>query len=966
MGVGDLERDHHLRVVVHHRPSLLRVLDPPHRRDPRLRELSLGGEAVDHRGRVAQHARELRQHEQRDCDHDDAGKDRAQPTDDVAGDRPDQAAQDHQGPQANQGNLSDLHRARALRQGLLCAGIRVDRACRARLGVGALLLRIAHGLLLRIAHGLLLRITHGLLLRRIAHGLLLRITTRRLLLVATRRLLRIPTRRLLLIATRLLKTRTRLCAPKSWIVHRATIYRDHRVDSSKKWLLSRLQANPDPDAGSGPNLASGHSAHYLAPVTATRASAPPLFGRRKHWARRYGVAPFLPTSRAEMEALGWEACDVVLITGDAYVDHVSFGAAVIGRVLEHQGFRVGILAQPDWEDPEAFLELGVPELFWGVTGGNMDSLVNHYTSDRKPRSDDAYTAGGGAGGRPDRAVSVYAQRCREANAKIGADTPVVIGGIEASLRRIAHYDYWSDMVRRSVLLDAKAEMLIYGNAERAIVELTHRLAEREPIAAIQDLRGTAFPRRQNDKPAGWIEIDSAEVDQPSGLVSLRRKALKHPRERTVVRLPSYDKVRNDKILYAHASRVLHQEANPHNGRALVQRHGKREVWINPPPVPLSSDEMDAVYELPYQRRPHPRYEQAGNIPAYEMIKTSVMLMRGCFGGCSFCSITEHEGRIIQSRSQDSVLREIERIRDTVPGFTGIISDVGGPTANMWRLGCKDPAVEAACRRPSCVYPGICENLRTDHSDLIQLYRKARALPGIKRVFVASGLRYDLAVESPEYVKELVQHHVGGYLKIAPEHVAEGPLSKMMKPGVGTYERFKTLFERYSKQAGKQQYLIPYFIAAHPGTSDEDMLELALWLKQNGFRPDQVQAFLPSPMATATAMYHSGRNPLKPITRSDDGERVATVKSLQTRRLHKAFLRYHDPNNWPLLRAALQRMGRADLIGNGKQHLVPNWQPAGTGQVGEGKRRKSGNKKTRGQPRKGTALTQHTGLPPRRK
>jgi uncharacterized radical SAM protein YgiQ len=684
----------------------------------------------------------------------------------------------------------------------------------------------------------------------------------------------------------------------------------------------------------------------------TRASAPPLFGRRKHWAHRFGVAPFLPTSRAEMDALGWDSCDVILVTGDAYVDHVSFGAAVIGRTLEHQGFRVGILAQPDWQDPHAFAELGPPNLFWGVTGGNMDSLVNHYTSDRKPRSDDAYTPGGAAGARPDRAVIVYTARCREVHKGV----PVVIGGIEASLRRIAHYDYWSDKVRRSVLLDSKADILVYGNAERAILELAHRLADGEPVNEIRDVRGTAVAVRE--LPEGFVEIDSSEVDQPKGLVSIRRKAqLAHPREHTAVRMPSFEAVRDDKVLYAHASRVLHQEANPHNGRALIQRHGKREVWLNPPPVPLTTAEMDAVFELPYQRRPHPRYE-AAKIPAYEMIKTSVMIMRGCFGGCSFCSITEHEGRIIQSRSQDSVLREIEQIRDTVPGFTGIISDVGGPTANMWRLGCKDPKIEAACRRPSCVYPGICENLSTDHSDLIGLYRKARALPGIKRVFVASGLRYDLAVESPEYVRELASHHVGGYLKIAPEHIAEGPLSKMMKPGVGTYDRFKALFDRYSEQAGKEQYLIPYFIAAHPGTTDEDMLELALWLKRNRFRPDQVQAFLPSPMATASAMYHTGKNPLKPLSRDAAAEEVPIPKGLEIRRLHKAFLRYHDPNNWPMLREALRRMGREDLIGNGKKHLVPSWQPAGTGDAREGRRGKGGR------PRKGTALTQHTGLPPR--
>jgi uncharacterized radical SAM protein YgiQ len=690
---------------------------------------------------------------------------------------------------------------------------------------------------------------------------------------------------------------------------------------------------------------------YAAPVPVTRASAPPLFaGRRKYWAHRFGVAPFLPTSRAEMDALGWDSCDVILVTGDAYVDHASFGAAVIGRVLEHQGFRVGVIAQPDWKDADAFTQLGAPNLFWGVTGGNMDSLVNHYTSDRKHRSDDAYTPGGTSGSRPDRAVIVYTQRCRQ----VASGVPVIIGGIEASLRRIAHYDYWSDKVRRSVLLDAKADVLVYGNAERSILEIAEHLGAGRPTTELMGIRGTAVSVRE--LPPGFVEIDSSDVDQPKDLVRLRRTvAATHPREHTVVRLPSFESVRHDEVLYAQASRVLHQEANPHNGRALVQKHGDREVWINPPPVPLTTTEMDAVFELPYGRRPHPRYGEA-KIPAYEMIKTSVMIMRGCFGGCTFCSITEHEGRIIQSRSKDSVLREIEQIRDTVPGFTGVISDVGGPTANMWRLGCKDPAIEAACRRPSCVYPGICENLDTDHSALIQLYREARALPGIKKVLVASGLRYDLAVESPEYVRELATHHVGGYLKIAPEHVAEGPLSKMMKPGVGTYERFKSLFDRFSEQAGKQQYLIPYFIAAHPGTTDEDMLELALWLKQNEFRPDQVQAFLPSPMATATAMYHTQRNPLRRLSRDASAEQVSVPQGLAIRRLHKAFLRYHDPENWPMLREALGRMGRHDLIGNGSYHLVPRHQPAGTG--GHGKRRK--------RPRKGSALTQHTGLPPRGK
>ena len=664
-----------------------------------------------------------------------------------------------------------------------------------------------------------------------------------------------------------------------------------------------------------------------------------LFSHRKHWAARFGTAPFLPMSRAEMDALGWDRCDVILVTGDAYVDHPSFGMAIIGRLLEAQGFRVGILAQPDWSSAADFERLGEPALFFGITAGNMDSMVNRYTADRRIRSDDAYTPGGVAGRRPDRSVIVYAQRVREAY----KDAPLVIGGIEASLRRVAHFDYWSEKVRRSILLDARADLLVFGNAERAIVDIAHRLARRELVGQITDLRGTVFARRAI--PADWVEIDATSLDTLPAPVP---NAL---RERSVVRLPSYEAVRDDPVLYAHASRIVHVESNPGNARALVQRHGDTEIWLNPPPIPLTTKEMDAVYELPYRRVPHPSYG-AQKIPAYEMIRFSVAIQRGCFGGCTFCSITEHEGRIIQSRSEPSVLREIEAIRDQVPGFTGIISDLGGPTANMYRLACKSREIEAACRRPSCVYPGVCPNLNTDHSALVHLYRSARALPGVKKVLIASGVRYDLAVESPEYVRELAQHHVGGYLKIAPEAVSEEPLRHMMKPGIGTYDRFKALFDKYSREAGKEQYLIPYFIAAHPGTRDEDMLELALWLKRNGFRADQVQAFLPGPMATATAMYHSGRNPLRRVTRAS--ETVHVPKGLRVRRLHKAFLRYHDANNWPVLREALKRMGRADLIGNGKHQLVPSWQPAGTGNAAEGRRRPQDG----AQPMR----TQHTGLP----
>ena len=781
----------------------------------------------------------------------------------------------------------------------------------------------------------------------------------------------------------------------------------------------------------------------LLDVSSFPRSAKPLSSYRKHWAARFGTAKFLPMSRAEMEVLGWDSCDIVLVTGDAYVDHPSFGMAVIGRMLEAQGFRVGIIAQPDWQSAEPFKVLGKPNLFWGVTAGNMDSMINRYTADRKIRSDDAYTPGDVAGKRPDRAAIVYSQRCREAF----KDVPLVLGGIEGSLRRIAHYDYWSDKVRRSIVVDSKCDLLLYGNAERAIVEIAHRLAAREPVQSITDVRGTAFVRRADDESRqGWFEIDSTSVDEPGrveshispyqttseqaaqqGTSCVKEEAeqsSRHPgpdpgstpprswiagqarndnrevrnggsqplifvpnpalygkgsvkvppRERSVIRLPSYEQVRSDAVLYAHASRVLHLETNPGNARALVQAHGSgatsRDVWITPPPIPLSTLEMDLVFDLPYARSPHPAYadEQGSNdgatrIPAWEMIRFSVNIMRGCFGGCTFCSITEHEGRIIQSRSEDSVIREIEEIRDKVKGFTGTVSDLGGPTANMYRLGCKSAAIEAACRKPSCVYPGICQNLGTDHAPLIHMYRRARALKGVKKILIGSGLRYDLAVQSPEYVKELVTHHVGGYLKIAPEHTEQAPLELMMKPGIGSYDKFKTLFDKYSLEAGKKQFLVPYFIAAHPGTSDEDMMRLAQWLKKNGFRADQVQTFYPSPMASATAMYHSNRNPLRKVTR--DSETVDIVRGDKRRRLHKAFLRYHDPNNWPLLREALKAMGRADLIGNGKQHLIPTFQPLTDGNYSSARRKNSTAVALPAKaPVKGRMLSQHTGLPPR--
>ena len=679
-----------------------------------------------------------------------------------------------------------------------------------------------------------------------------------------------------------------------------------------------------------------------------------LFASVPKRSSRAPAAPFLPMSRAEMDKLGWDSCDIILITGDAYIDHPSFGMALVGRLLEAQGYRVGIISQPDWTSVEPFRALGKPNLYWGITAGNMDSMVNRYTADRKIRSDDAYTPNAEPNKRPDRAVTVYCQRAREAFPGV----PVIAGSIEASLRRIAHYDYWSDKVRRSVLFESKADMLIFGNAERALVDVTRRIAAGENIREIRDLRGTAFL-----VPNGWLPDDewtvhnSTRVDVPGRIdrqpnpyaMALedpkqcaldnaapepvakpviimtreeRQAAAREKARKTVVRLPSFETVSEDPVMYAHASRVFHLESNPGNARALVQQHGDRDVWLNPPPLPLAMDEMDNVYDLPYARAPHPSYGKA-HIPAWEMIRYSVNIMRGCFGGCTFCSITEHEGRIIQSRSEPSILREIELIRDTTKNFAGTITDLGGPTANMYRLACKDKKIEESCRRLSCVYPTICSNLGTDHSKLISLYRKARAIPGIKKILIGSGLRYDLAVRSPEYVKELVTHHVGGLLKIAPEHTEQGTLSKMMKPGIGAYDEFKRLFDKYSLEAGKKQYLIPYFIAAHPGSTDEDMLNLALWLKKNNFKLDQVQTFTPTPMAMATTMYHSGKNPLAKVT--EESEVVSTAKSGKTRKLHKAFLRYYDPENWPILREGLKRMGRGDLIGTGERHLIP---PAG--------------------------------------
>jgi uncharacterized radical SAM protein YgiQ len=607
---------------------------------------------------------------------------------------------------------------------------------------------------------------------------------------------------------------------------------------------------------------------------------------------------FLPTSAEEMHARGWDAVDVVFVSGDAYVDHPSFAAALLGRVLEAEGFRVAILPQPDWRSAEAFRQFGAPRLFFAVSAGNMDSMINHYTANRKRRNDDAYSPGGRIGLRPDRATNVYAQRCREAFP--GAGVPVVAGGVEASLRRIAHYDYWSDTVRPSVLVTSKADLVGFGMGEEVILEIARRLRAGETVRDLRDMRGVAY-------------LLGKDEELPEGGPHAFRDASGDGR---TVEMPSFEEVRADKVAFATMTRLLHQETNPLNARRLVQRHGERLLVVNPPRLPLAEGDMDRIYDRPYTRRPHPRYGEP--IPAHAMIKDSVTIMRGCFGGCTFCSITMHQGRAIQSRSQDSIVRELETIAKD-PDFKGHVSDIGGPTANMYRMRCSRPDIEAICRRPSCVHPTVCKMLDTDHSPTIELMRKARAIPGIKSVKIASGIRMDLAAKSPTYLEELARHHVGGHLKVAPEHVSERVLQNMKKPAPHTFDEFRVGFEEASRRAGKEQYLVPYFIASHPGSGLEDMIELAVFLKRRGYKPRQVQDFIPAPMDVATCMYWAGVDPFTM-------QPVDTPRKLKDRKVQRALMQYFEPENWFVVRKALLEAGRGDLIGDGPDCLIPGKAP----------------------------------------
>ena len=650
----------------------------------------------------------------------------------------------------------------------------------------------------------------------------------------------------------------------------------------------------------------------------------------------------LPMTMAEARERGWDELDIVFVTGDAYIDHPSFASAILGRVLEAAGFRVGIVSQPDWHSCDAWRTFGKPRLFFAISAGNMDSMINHYTANRKVRNDDAYSPGGRIGLRPDRATLGYCQRAREAYPGV----PVIAGGVEASLRRLAHYDYWSDKVRRSILLDAKADLVAFGMGEESILEIARRMDAGETVRDLRDMRGIAFVlgAKESEEQFGLPPSSSSEMTNDQRPITNAQ----------FLRLPTFESVAADKPTFAEATKIIHNETNPYNAKPLVQFHDRQAVVCNAPRFPISQAAMDAIYDLPYTRKPHPSYRE--KIPAFEMIKDSVTIMRGCFGGCTFCSITTHQGRIIQSRSHDSVIGEIESMtRD--PQFKGVISDIGGPTANMYEMRCSRPEVEAKCRRQSCVHPTICKLLGTDHGPLVKLMKDARETPGIKKVFVASGIRMDLARRSPEYMRDLVRHHVGGHLKVAPEHSDAGVLDLMRKPASDDFEKFAEVFDRESAKAGKKQFIIPYYIASHPGSDLHAMIDLAIFLKRNGYRPDQVQDFIPAPFDVATAMYYTG---IDPFTKKP----VYVAQHLRDRKLQRALMQFFKPENYFEVRKALEQAGRQDLIGAGCDSLIPLNPPREALE----KRRADANSKFRGEyvhtiSQKGSSPTQ--GITPKK-
>ena len=582
---------------------------------------------------------------------------------------------------------------------------------------------------------------------------------------------------------------------------------------------------------------------------------------------------FLPITPEEINARHWDCVDIVLVTGDAYVDHPSFAMAVIGRVLEAACYRVAILSQPKWTSAEDFKKFGKPRLFFGVSAGNMDSMINKYTHNRRIRSSDDYSPGGRAGLRPDRSTVIYAQRAREAY----PDVPVVLGGIEASMRRFAHYDYWSDKVRKSVLLDSKADLLVYGMGERPVLEIASLLQDGTPIKDIRNVRGTAYLLGQTE--AKTLNLENAEV------------------------LPSFEEVACDRFKFSNATRMIHEESNPYCAKTLIQFSDTRAVIQNPPSMPVTKEELDRIYGLPYLKKQHPSYKEP--VPAFETVKDSIVIHRGCFGGCAFCSLGLHQGKFIQSRSCGSILKEAQKLVDE-KNATRFISDLGAPSANMYGMAGADRRLCEKCKKPSCLHPVICRNLDTDHQPLLELLREVRKIKGLKKAFVASGIRMDLALQCGEYINEIAAFHTSGQLKVAPEHSQPGVLSKMRKPASGVFLKFAEQFLTASSKAGKEQYLVPYFISAHPGATLEDAAELAVFLKAHRYRPLQINDFLPAPMDIASSMYYTG---LDPFTL----EPVYSAKKETERRLHRALLQYFKPENRPLIMQALKQINRMDLM-----------------------------------------------------
>ncbi len=601
---------------------------------------------------------------------------------------------------------------------------------------------------------------------------------------------------------------------------------------------------------------------------------------------------FLPTTRQEMNWLGWKELDVLLINGDAYVDHPTFGIPCLGRWLQKMGLRVGIISQPRWDRTEDFERMGRPRLFIGVSSGTVDSMINNYTANKKPRSDDMYSEGGIGGRRPDYASITYSALARRAF----PDTPIVVGGVEVSLRRLAHYDYWQNRVRPSILTELDADFLVFGMGERTTQTIVEKLRK------AQEATGEPLSTRHSSTQRALDEIKTQR-----GVAFMTTKDHARTLEGRLT-IPSYEEVRDDKKKFAKAAYFIEYEASPYNGRRLVQYHGSKAVVINPPALPLSTEELDSVYEMPFTKEQHPSYKQ--RIPAADMIRFSVNSIRGCFGGCSFCAITLHQGRIVQSRSEKSVLKEVEGLNQ-VSGFKGIVSDIGGPTANMYQLRCKSPEIQSKCRKLSCVHPKVCPHLHKDHTPQVELLAKARKIPGIRKIHIASGLRYDLAISDEKagqkYMRDLITHHVGGHLKVAPEHLDEDVLHLMKKPGLRNFDQFVSYFEEVSEEIGKEQYVVPYFISGFPGTTHEKMEKVYGYLKEKGWNLQQVQAFIPTPMTLATAMYWSGIDPMtkKPLF---------VAKEWKDRKIQQALLQPHKPGHREILRRYQQERRRREIVG----------------------------------------------------